>query len=661
MATTVRKSLFAVMAAVFFGLSACGGGESSTTVQQVLPFTGTATSSTLLLGELSSKKKALSSSAPAAQAAENFSVVLTVTPTTAAGSGSGASGLAAMAVADTELSSITDDDLFDWAEKKYPQYFPTNEQSISGLADGNTYAYRPYAITGNYVGRRVGGTDDGGIYGIGPYTGGLLERFGHRDDFIREFKCEIKPEVCRPQVVAAGVSPANGSVNIPVKGTKIMFPFDRPLVCPQAPITGNFGAISGTLTCVNTATAAVVTIEAAELPGSAIITATLSGFVSAEGGVPMQAFTLSFTTEVVIKPPPVVKIITVNQNGYLLKTGEVSIVDPTTRLVSQVTLPPVPGYILSSYIDVDSARGVAYSGALGTFVLHRTDVVKGVALPSFVIDPNNIDNNHGHGIHGIAHDDKGTVCIATGTWGNNNTYYARNRLICFDPSGRKVFESPTDWLGDGQMTPTQVLYSATRQKYYVLLAVEQGLFLEWFQGGKGRDGYRPGTRGTVTEIDALTYNKERVWTVGSMPLDGKIEGNTLRIVNAGDKSLSKIDLAATSTVITIDWKTTFTGLTNPTGIEIDLELGVYYVPDWVDSVRVMSLATDQQVGRIVTGDVPWGMGIANGSLFVTAPKKAVFDPTGDSVFEIDRTTRTIKNTITGVGAMPYGLAIYTSP
>lgn len=299
-------------------------------------------------------------------------------------------------------------------------------------------------------------------------------------------------------------------------------------------------------------------------------------------------------------------------------------------------------------------------GAQSTFVLHRVDPLSGTALASFAIDPGNPDLIHG--IHGLAHSDT-AVCIVTGQLGRQAQYYWRNRFICFDPvSGNKAHVSATDFLGDASMIPTQVLYSATRKKFYVFMATEAAIFLESFAGagGGGRDGYRPGTTGTVVEIDAETYQKGCVWRAGSVPLDGEIDGNLLRVINGGDKSLSKIDLSAScaTTVKTVDWATTFMDRANPTGIKIDLAQGVYYVPDWVDSVRVMSLATDQEVGRIVIGDVPWGMGIAAGSLWVAAPKKLVFDPFGDSVFEIDRTSRTIKSTITGVGALPWGLAIY---
>lgn len=61
--------------------------------------------------------------------------------------------------------------LFDWAEKTYPGYFPThaaNQTLVYGL---DTYIYRYYPQSGNYLGLNLRNC---GIYVIGTLTDGDL-------------------------------------------------------------------------------------------------------------------------------------------------------------------------------------------------------------------------------------------------------------------------------------------------------------------------------------------------------------------------------------------------------------------------------------------------------------------------------------------------------
>lgn len=632
MATTVFR-LFAALAAVamVLGLLGCGGGDESSVPQ------GIQVVAVAFTPERADIKRVLAVSVPESRAGVRFTLSTT--------------SVALSSAAGTPDETWGTEMLLNWAERTYPETFPESAITQQGEYQGRMYEFRYYS-NGCYVAVR----DDQTAWGLGPCVGSdtVPYYFGPTS----AYRCSADPEYCRPKVNVAAVTPAPGAVNVP-RSAVMKVPFDRSLVCPEVPIVADFGVVRGQLTCATAGGKSIVTITPdGELPNGAVVTATLSGFVGLEGVV-MTPYTWQFT---VIKTAPVVKILTANVHGY--DTGTVSIIDSTTRVVSRVMLDKIPGYILSVDVAVDAARGVAYMGALSTYVLHRVDIKTGKALPSFVIDVANYDDAHWHSIRGLSHNGD-VVCIVTGSNGAQAEYYARNRLACYNQSsGAVVFMSATDFLGDGTMIPMRLIYSSTHKKFYVLMSKLDGLFLEWF-GASGRDGYRAETIGKVVEIDGVTFQRGRTWTVGSVPQDGELRGDMLYVVNAGGKTLSKINLlvvnpAVTGAVTTVDWTATFTGMANPTGIKIDLEKGVYYVPDWVDSVRVMSLATDQQVGRIVTGDVPWGMGIAAGSLWVTAPKKLVFNPTGDVVFEIDRTTRTIKNTLTGVGAMPHGLAIYQS-
>jgi len=68
----------------------------------------------------------------------------------------------------------TPTELMDWAERTYPQFFPSVQPNVIAPP----YVYRHYAQTGNYVG--VAGTD---VYVLGPVSGGALLRVGSLADF----------------------------------------------------------------------------------------------------------------------------------------------------------------------------------------------------------------------------------------------------------------------------------------------------------------------------------------------------------------------------------------------------------------------------------------------------------------------------------------------
>ena len=68
----------------------------------------------------------------------------------------------------------TPDELLDWAERTYPQFFPGHQLSLNS----DPYVYRHYGKTGNYVG--LSGTD---IYVLGPLSGNALLRVGSLAEF----------------------------------------------------------------------------------------------------------------------------------------------------------------------------------------------------------------------------------------------------------------------------------------------------------------------------------------------------------------------------------------------------------------------------------------------------------------------------------------------
>lgn len=86
--------------------------------------------------------------------------------------------------------------LFDWAERTYPQYFPSHRTSQTAAP----YTYRFYPETGNYL-----GLDGETVAVLGPISGQQVMTVGLRSDFA----CQVLPMACGPTSaisrVAAGV------------------------------------------------------------------------------------------------------------------------------------------------------------------------------------------------------------------------------------------------------------------------------------------------------------------------------------------------------------------------------------------------------------------------------------------------------------------------
>lgn len=93
----------------------------------------------------------------------------------------------AQATAQTTLAAPTTildvTQLLDWAEREYPQFFPSHQANLESAP----YTYRYYPETGNYVG--VAGQD---VYILGPFSGNVITRVGSREDY----RCSVIPADC---------------------------------------------------------------------------------------------------------------------------------------------------------------------------------------------------------------------------------------------------------------------------------------------------------------------------------------------------------------------------------------------------------------------------------------------------------------------------------
>lgn len=83
------------------------------------------------------------------------------------------------------------DELFDWAERTYPQHFPSHQQTLAYAE----YQYRFYPESGNYVGVAAAS-----VFAMGPVTGGALTNLGD----VAAFTCQAFPYRCNLLAAVGG-------------------------------------------------------------------------------------------------------------------------------------------------------------------------------------------------------------------------------------------------------------------------------------------------------------------------------------------------------------------------------------------------------------------------------------------------------------------------
>lgn len=92
------------------------------------------------------------------------------------------------------LASVGANEVLDWAEYRYAETFPKGPASFELDYQGVTYTVRAYP-NGNHLGI----TQDGGIYGLGPFTNGDLRGFGRVADYTAQVQadsCFVYPASC---------------------------------------------------------------------------------------------------------------------------------------------------------------------------------------------------------------------------------------------------------------------------------------------------------------------------------------------------------------------------------------------------------------------------------------------------------------------------------
>ncbi len=232
---------------------------------------------------------------------------------------------------------------------------------------------------------------------------------------------------------------------------------------------------------------------------------------------------------------------------------------------------------------------------------------------------------------------------ADSRWGDGDFY--NNRLFRFDRVTHKVL-GQTEAVTDSGKTPLKVVAHPTASRLYTL-----NVDVESVHGSNCTPVCRtvrlPGYAGTVTAVDSDSGAILWTVTVGSVPLDAYIDATTniMYVVNAGDGSLSKVNLETKA--VTTASLLEFTGYRQPVGIaRLD---GMLCMSDYLESLSCynssMKLAGTVTLPAL---SVPTTMASLDGKLYVTLQKtQGVVEVLTD--FSVPRTFA-VGNTPTGITA-----------
>lgn len=116
--------------------------------------------------------------------------------------------LPAAAAATAALPSA--DETLDWAEYKFAALFPKGPQSTSLQYLGVTYTVRSYP-NGNHLGI----TAAGAVFGLGPFTGNVLQGFGHISDYAAQIQSDLSALGSLRELLVNG-DEADADVNLEV-------------------------------------------------------------------------------------------------------------------------------------------------------------------------------------------------------------------------------------------------------------------------------------------------------------------------------------------------------------------------------------------------------------------------------------------------------------
>lgn len=647
MATSVISRILAALAALFI-LASCSGGDSDIAPQQVsvqvAPFVGTPIAGTTVGG--STRRQALAASSEAPRPTFNVSFQ----PTVAAALFTKKAALAAVAASE----AISIEQLFDWAEGAYPQYFPVHRPTANGDYNGVNYDFRCYStLADNCVGVAQSGADIGGIYGIGPYTGGILVRFGHiRDD---AFRCAVTD--CGPKLLSAklqdmktGVAvDANGATGVAAKGTKLVLTYDQ-LDCTGVGGTGVVGQLILAISCAENQLT-VVPGNPADGPRwtfGSDVTFSVAGLRNA-AGYTTGLFEVTFSTKVAAAGQGA-KVYVANYEATAEGGHDVTIIDAATQTIRPVNLGDTPNSVSPQRLAIDPVAGVVHVGAGGDR-FYRFDIETGTSLTSLYPDPTNEYPGFWHTEQGlvIAGQD---ICAAMGRQ-DFNEYVYRNRLLCWNRyTLQPSFRSNSDYLAGRSMVVMEAVAVPERNTFYVLAAeaLAYNLVLD-VTGRTLKQEFMPGSSGTVYELDANTKAVKRTFVVGAGPRSAVYDAarKQLIVANSGKTAAGNIELSAIDLErgqVTPKRLAGFTGDQRPQSVV--LAQGQLWVSDYVSAVVALD-PTFAETQRVQVGAYPVFFAEVGGRLYVPLPRENFG---GDKVAVVNPVTYSLESVIP-VGKAPW--------
>ncbi len=641
MAAMLRSLFLAAVAAVSILASGCGGGNESSS-SKTAPFAGVAQPDQRLMSAPRSMTRASFGNATAPGAASNTTK---------------------LQVADTGVTS-PHDRLFDWAEGVYSEYFPSHQPTQVGDYEGVSYDFRCYVTTSdNCVGVAKTGTDVGGVYGIGPYVGGQLVRFGHIDGFT----CLIEPTDCGPHIMqthirnavtgAILVANANGATGVPAKGTVLELTYTGLLNCAGVDGVRTIDQIVLTVTCRGqTLTFTPGLPGETRWPYASTNTVTAAGVQNLEG-YPSPSETVAFGTRSVAAGSGT-RVYVANFEATAAGGHDVSVIDAATQAIRPVNLGDTLNSVSPQRLVVDAVAGVVYVGAGGDR-FYRVDIETGVSLAPFYPDPTGEFPGYWHTVQGlvIAGQD---VCTAMGRQ-DFTEYVYRNRLLCWNRfTLQPSFRSNSDYLAGRQMVVMEAVAVPERNTFYVLAAeaLAYDLIVDTSNAnGTLKQEFIPGSTGTVYELDANTKAVVRRFTVGAGPRSAVYDAARKRLIvaNSGKTSAGHIELSVIDleTGLVTAKRLGFTGDQRPQSVV--LARGQLWVSDYVNAVVAFDLVTFVETRRVQVGAYPVFFTETAGRLYVPLPR-VTFG--GDKVAVVDLATYSLASLIP-VGKAPWYVVGFT--
>lgn len=451
-----------------------------------------------------------------------------------------------------------------------------------------------------------------------------------------------------PKVVS--VSIADGANDVSVSLSALTVTFDQGVSCSgnASLIQSVTYTVAGTKSCSGNVLTFTVTDSTKLFYGTNHSIVLAAGEVKNSVGQGNAVSTTRFTTE---RLPGGTRLFVANSGAVPDNGGQyISQIDLPAGALS--TVPVINQFAFQWSIVADPRAGKVYSSGQGTF--RGVDVIEtvgGIATSTIRLDPNrsNIEN-----YEALAVGPYGIYAAYSNYWGYPSQPELRNRVFMFDPRTNVELARSSRPFPDDSMTPRAIVAhpDPTVNRVYVAMVSKSALDL---LGCRFMD-YRPNTKGLIYELDGKTLEIVRSFDVGSVPIALALDAanGRLYVANAGDRSLSKVDLV-TGTVKTVA-PPSLGGCRQPEALVLSQD-GKLWVANGNDGVHAFNGdLIEQQYIAIPGSPVTRGVAIANGLLFVTGIIPSTTAPTVSWVYEVDPAQGMVTRSLAS-GPQPSGITV----